>query len=193
MTRTAINLNEEIRKAVEWLFVPGNAFGGNDYITATEVEQRVRAALEEKAAGAEYGSHGYSGGWHSNIRLSGLNGCSLLSRCRDHLLAEVASGRLSCHNFGRGHISGMRFRLPGSGITETEQRTLEVKAKRESRGIIRHLRHPEAKPYSCRRLCETDRQRKSYGRRPSRVWVTDEADKVTCKHCLALMAKQIAG
>jgi hypothetical protein len=54
-----------------------------------------------------------------------------LERCREYLLAQARAGKLTGHNFGRGHISGMRFRRAGTELTKAEQARM---AKRSMKG-----------------------------------------------------------
>lgn len=179
-----IDLQVELEKAVEWLLTPGNAWGNNDYITASDLEQRIRGRASEILDGAEYGSRGQQFSGHG-IQIRGLDGMSLLSHCRDYLINRCYTGELEMHNFGRGHVSGARFRKAGSGPSEKEQKTVESNAKKQKRGTPVHLRKDGTR---ATRVCETKRQAKasSWGRRRDwRMRFTDDPEKVTCRNCLA--------
>lgn len=190
------DLKTEMQKALEWIVAykaerraEMEAKGETDdvwyaqecYTTATELERRVRAAAAEQMDGKPYGSNGFDDFAMKPFQVRGLNGIPLLHHCRSFLLRHP---KLNRHNFGRGHVSGERFRTDDMPLSTAEQRTMAEKAKVKPV----HLRRPTTwKP-----LCTATRQPKrsafsaDRGRPASNV--TSDPAKVTCPRCLKLIA-----
>lgn len=193
--QTAFDLKAAMTEALDWLWTYKAAerkkleakgdtsdrwYAEHTYTTATELERRVRSALCERQNSAKVGAYGINGGIYSGFRIQGLGGISLLDHCRRFLLR---SG-LERHNFGRGHVSGERFRAPGVEIPESERKTLEAKAKTKPV----HLKRASAWAPLCTEGRKSQRGTFSRHRshRPS-TSLTQEADKVTCPRCRKLM------
>lgn len=191
----AFDLQDELAAALDWIWAykaerraemeaKGDTqdrwYAEHTYTTATELERRVRAALAEKADRKPYGSCEFRDFSHSGYRINGLNGIPLLQHCRTFLLR---SG-LERHNFGRGHVSGERFRAPGVEMPETEVNTLKAKEKVKPVHIKRESAYAP--------LCTASRKAKGFyrPRRPASN-VTSDPTKVTCKQCLRLLAEQV--
>lgn len=157
--------------------------GSTYYLTASDVENQVRQFAQDQANGKPWGTSGraWGRGYGLSVRLSG--GQRLQSKVRDWLLNEVRLGRLASHNFGRGHISGMRFRPKGEPLAPAEQRTIEVKEKRKDKPKRLHL---YSDGYCSRALCLKNRKRSPWGRGRSSAWCTNDKAKVTCPSCIKL-------
>jgi hypothetical protein len=163
------------------------------WLTATDLEQRLRAAAVEKLDGIEYGKlgRGYGYGMGVTIRFPDNSRATLLDRVRDWLREQVAAGQLVCHNFGRGHISGMRFRPPGVELTEGEKATLETKRKRAAGEAVVHLYTGE-NWFQRRPLCTPPRKKSTFRpRQRSKAEMTSEPEKVTCPRCKKLLTAAI--
>lgn len=156
------------------------------YITASDLERRVRIYAEETLAGKPWGSTGAYGPGLGRIRISG----NLFNDCRDWLLRERSCGRLEAHNFGKGHISGMRFRPAGEPMAEAEIKTMVVKEKRRNRPVVKHY---SEHGYGSRPLCMHNRMKGRYMFRPSKAWVTRDRAEVTCVRCKNLMGGAVTG
>jgi hypothetical protein len=160
------------------------AYRAQDYLTATDLEAGVRAlakATLEGKAWDEVKSDDVFFGYSYGIRIS--TGCrgSLLDACRDWLFAAVNDGRLVSHNFGRGHISGARFRPAGGAVlNETETKTLKAKAARRSTPRPRHYSPTYGHP-----LC-IPRPKSGHFFRPSKALTVSDWEHVTCPRCLKL-------
>jgi hypothetical protein len=89
------------------------------YICAVDVVAQVRSFAYETAKGLKWGTNGVRGPDYG-IRLSG----DVEGTVRTWLLRTKAG-----HNFGRRHISGMRFRPRGAPRGPSEQDTLKEQAK----------------------------------------------------------------
>jgi hypothetical protein len=89
------------------------------YICAADMVAQVRSFAYETAKGLQWGTNGVRGPDYG-IRMSG----DLDGRVRTWLL-RTKDG----HNFGRGHISGMRFRPKGAPLGPSEQDTIKEQAK----------------------------------------------------------------
>lgn len=202
MTKVKLNMEQEMKKAWDFCWAQrlkdrkeGYDYGGQSYyITATDLELRVRNAVQEQIDGVKYGKYGVSGGatWRSGTRISTRPGLSLLEQCRSWLRRQCARGILEGHNFGRGHISGMRFRPVGEPLSPQEQKQFEKKAKPK----LVHFSDPEWKHWPNRSLCSQKAReaRKVEGRRlvsrPARrptSQTTEKADEVTCPRCRKLL------
>lgn len=154
------------------------------YLTATDLVRAVRELAHCTAKGDPWPTdpsslvHYYG----SQVRMSG----DLLGTVRRWLRSNP---KLTSHNFGKGHISGERYRPIGEPISEAEKTTAEKKERK---------RAPDYKPpvhYKVegrwRALCTHKRMAgKGYGFSRQRSWprTTDKAADVTCKQCLNLLA-----
>ena len=151
------------------------------YLTASDLEAQVRLFADETAAGEPWGTRGraYGRGYGSRIRFSG----DLLGDCRDWLRRNP---RLTSHNFGRGHISGERYRPVGEPISEAERGTLAEKAKRASKPRPIHMHIKEGRR---RFLCAPEPKAPRWRQSRSQAHVTRDASRVTCPRCLKLMGE----
>jgi hypothetical protein len=161
------------------------------YLCAADVVAQVRSFAYETAHGLAWGTNGVRGPDYG-IRLPG----NVEGEVRSWLLATKAG-----HNFGRGHISGMRFRPKGEPLGPSEEDTIEKKAKPKAAPI--HF----GRSYGGRPLCiavqneKKNAERKARGlgpifhRRSSKArtqprWGKGEEswqrNEVTCPRCLAL-------
>jgi len=171
--------------------------GRQDYFTSTDVEACVRL-LAAKAAGDDYLKDRFEepGSWwgygsSQGVRISVVDGryrSKLLDLCREYLLSST---NLEGHNFGRGHISGMRYRPRGKGKSDVEKKTIEKKFRPKPV----HAREPkdDSKPlyYTRKALCQLNVKPRvpswrSSHRRNGPI-TTDDTSKVTCKRCLNLL------
>lgn len=152
------------------------------YLTASDVESQVRRFARETAEGKPWGSTGRAmgreGAWtaHGKLRMpGGLNG-----DVRDWLLHNRD---IESHNFGKGHISGMRFRPRGEPLGEAEVKTMERKTKQKADRAAGKLppRHYSADRYGSTILCV--KRRALWSRRRRQPWSTNVADEVTCPRC----------
>lgn len=204
--RTEFSLDVELPKALKYLIdyhaqerkameAKGDTkdrwYARHCYFTASDIEQRIRAAAAEKIDNAEYGSYHQSGYSHRTaFKISGLNGQSLLDHCRSYLLHHP---KLKQFNFGRGHISGLRFRSADMPFSDTEQRTMADKAKEKPIHFAPKRRKTvwgsdvQVEVTVWTPLCVIDRKTKrtSYSRptRSTAKFTTDES-KVTCPLCI---------
>ena len=199
MVRYRFDLQAEVAKAWDWLWESRDhrCWKQENYVTASDVESRVRAAVAERLKGKPYGSEGRE--TYSRVQISTGSQVDLLGLCRRWLMDQMGAGRVEGHNFGRGHCSGMRFRPAGAPLGEVEQKHLETpREELARRRWIRHMASDPAEPLNGRghkdRLCERGRKpRRFYGfpRRQFHSDVTADPSKVTCKRCLAIMAKEL--
>ncbi len=157
------------------------------WLTATDLERRVRAAAQEQLEGKPYGSCGCDS-WRSGVRISTGSRLTLLDVCRSWLLRRRTEGVLEAHNFGKGHISGMRFRPVGVSLTESEVKTKEKKERRAKGETPVHFRTTNGNFFTSRPICVGPR--KSSGSRPKRssARLTTDREQVTCPRCLKLLA-----
>jgi len=153
------------------------------YTTATDMERMIRAFATADMEGTprEQASGMFIGG---GVRIStGMRG-TLLDACRQWLLRNP---KISSHNFGRGHISGQRFRPVGQPIGPAEQVTMQKKAERRANPRPRLYHYTESE-YGGRPWC-TRARRSAYSWRPSRhVCTTHNQQQVTCPRCLKMLA-----
>lgn len=158
------------------------------YVVASDIEGQVRVLARDTLDGNPWGTSKPSWGrsYYAPVRVTlSRPGETLLGACRSWLFSEVRAGRLAAHNFGRGHISGERFRPIGEEMTDAEKRTT---AAREAR------RNGTAKPkpvhYSPNWSSpECTRARRHGFSRPNRYTrTTRDAEKVTCPRCLKMLA-----
>lgn len=182
--KVQINSAEELRKAWDWCWE--NRREGDHFLSATDIHRRVRAAVAEKLAKKPYGSFQYDTYMVANFR------CSItFTEVRRFLFEEARLGRLRADNpRGRNTSTGMRFRPSVAGLTPAE-----IKAQntpKEERSRVRFIRHKEAYAFPLvaplRKLCDK-RATAVYRGYRAQLRVTNEIAKVTCKKCLALLAK----
>jgi hypothetical protein len=164
--KTVFNLEQEIQKAWDWCWAyfceptevreaiydeegeptgeyeaePKRYPARQSWLTASDLVNRIRASAAEQLEGKPYGSKGPDT-YYSNVRVSTGGRGDLLGVVRTWLLRNSA---LEQHNFGRGHISGMRFRPVGSGLTESEAKTVEARRKRNAGETPVHYRNTPA-------------------------------------------------
>jgi len=93
------------------------------YVCAADVERMVRDFAQDTADGKPWRTTntGYGDGY--GLRMPG----NLNSMVRGWLL-RGNGGQIVGHNFGRGHISGMRFRPVGEPMAEVEKVTSVTRA-----------------------------------------------------------------
>lgn len=164
------------------------------FLTASDIEAQVRQFAVEQAEGRPRGSTGRARGrtpmYTSRGRLK-MIGPSVNGAVRDWLLAECRAGRLQSHNFGRGHVSGMRFRPAGEELTVQEQGTMARHEKRRERvaaGLPGRPYHYNKNGFGRTPLCTAARKRVVWRRSTART--TANRDKVTCPRCKNLLAQQ---
>lgn len=152
----------------------GNDHRGNTYyLTATDVETQVRRLAHETMQGKSWGSTGraWGRGWEGGVRLPG----DVQAQVRDWLLSNPD---VEGHNFGRGHISGMRFRPRGEPLAPGEQHTLNTPRKPWAEKPVHYSSNHG------RALCVKARVSIYIRwRRPTTRTASDWA-QVTCKRCL---------
>lgn len=173
----------ERNKGTVW--ATGRWGASTTYITASDLERRVRTYAEETVAGKPWGSTGpYGPELGGRVRIPG----NLFGDVRDWLLREVSAGRLASHNFGRGHISGMRFRPAGEPVSDIEKKTIEAKERRKGRP--RPVHYTKSGHFGGPLLCMAGRKRVGWGR--SKSHSTGNRERVTCPRCLKLLAEEKA-
>lgn len=168
------NLNLQKRAA-------GDDYRGNTYyLTASDVEEQVRCFAEDQLAGKPWGTTvSYGRGWHNGLRISG----DLNAAVRQWLLRNCDG-----HNFGRGHISGMRFRPRGEPVGPIEQATLQKKAEERANPKVKpvHYSYTYGHPH-CVLAAAKKRGRRIWGSmHRSRAHTVSDWEHVTCKRCLNL-------
>jgi hypothetical protein len=159
--------------------------GRTFYLTATDVEDQVRMFAQEEFDGKPWGSTGRSYGSYPNgIRISG----DVFGDVRKWLLHNP---NLQEHNFGRGHISGMRFRPVGEVLSAAEQATLAAKEKAKANRAAGKLPpvHFRKGSWGSAILCAkrgpfSRSNYRSHGPRGTNV-----AAEVTCPRCKNLLEK----
>lgn len=185
--RKAFDLNQAMEDAWNWLWADnlkrrksGNDWKGDSYyLTATDLERQVRSFAEEDFEGKPRGSTGrgsYSYG--TTVRISTGGRGNLLNIVRDWLHAQYTKGRFERHNFGRGHISGMRYRPTGEPIGERAIKTMKAKEKRANTPRPIHY----ATNYGATPLCVQRKGRFMWSR--SRARTAKNWKEVNCKRCL---------
>ena len=160
----------------------------NMHCTASDVENQVRQFADDDAHGRPRGTMAW-GRPYSMVRITCARG-RLDQVVRDWLLDEVRRGRIDSHNFGRHHISGMRFRPHGAPLSLAETKTIAKNiAEREA------WRNGTAKPKPTHwrkgggPLCTAARRsRFSFGR--SNAHLTSNQERVTCPRCAKLLAAE---
>jgi len=162
--------------------------GATYYTTANDMVNQVRAFASCHAEGKPWTDKVVYGKWFgSPVRLP----FRLETVVRDWLFEQARNGKLEYHNFGRGHISGARFRPYGEPMGPSEIKTMVNNLKQRTDP------KPKPKHYSKqgihgRPLC-TARQRSGFYSRPDpHVRTTKDLQEVTCPRCqkaLALIAE----
>jgi hypothetical protein len=172
-------MNDEKRADMQY-------YRANLYLTASDLEAQVRLFAEEQIAGEKWGSRGpaWGKGYGSSVRISLGRRQTLLDACRDWLLSEQRAGRLSSFNFGRGHISGARYRPAGMEISETEQKTLEAKRKR--RETPRPV-HAKVRQGGSAIVCMQDRMKGRIRMSRSKTRSSIDPNEITCPRCQKLI------
>ena len=192
------NLDGDLQKAWDfaWVYYCTGKDARQQWLTATDVKCRMRAAAAELIDCVPYGSKGMNDYASQKFCIStGIPGFTLLDAVRDFLRRQVSNGDLVAHNFGRGHISGMRYRPSGVLLTNAEKNTVGTKNRRRNGGMPVHFIDPEKKHWPSRTLCSRKARDKKKGmsfRRPtqSSAHMTVKQDKVTCKRCLKLLTQE---
>lgn len=170
------------------------------FITASELEYTVRIMLanrlRKQPATTGDPAYGNTHGLVVSIR-GGRYREDLLCVVRDWLAGQTGD-TLQRHNFGKGHISGMRYRPLGAPLSPAEKRTLAKKDKDATRAKAIHAADP-ATHWPQLALCskaarETAKaKRRSYSCRRhsphSSVSTTSDPDKVTCPKCRKLLGQ----
>ncbi len=183
MGKQAFHLQQAIAFAWNFLWqdnlamrAKNNDFRGNTYyLTASDVEDQVRQLAYESHQGKPWGSTGRAwGGAAGKLRIS-VPGSTLQHEVRDYLLSNR---NITGHNFGRGHISGMRFRPVGEPIGPAEK-TLAKKAEQRANPKPRPIHY--APGSSTKPLCS---KRSAFARwNPRGPRVRSDWEQVTCKRC----------
>lgn len=152
------------------------------YTTASDVERMVRDFALDTSEGKPWRTEHTGYGYPNGIRIGG----DLKAAVRSWLL-RGNGGKIVGHNFGRGHISGMRFRPVGEPLAEAEKKTIEKHQKRRAGLAPPKPIHFHDKGLLCQKARKAGRFFFSRGRTTSRT--TTDRSKVTCKQCLNLLAK----
>lgn len=154
------------------------------YLTAGDIENQVRLFAEEQSQRKPWGSSGPAWGRpYTRVRIHCGHRERLLDAVRDWLRGEVNAGKLASHNFGRGHISGERYRPAGVSMSETEKKT--IARKQAPRPI--HF-NPVGAASRFHMLCRPPQPRKGFGRGSRRFSrCTQKQSEVTCPRCLKKM------
>jgi hypothetical protein len=133
------------------------------------------------ANGQKWGDNGRWGPDYG-IRLSG----GVEGAVRDWLL-RTKDG----HNFGRGHISGMRFRPKGAPFGPSEEDTIKKKVVPKGPKPIHFCRSPYGGTPLCTAVSNREKgKRFSFSRSQARTRTDWSA--VNCKRCLNLKADPLA-
>jgi hypothetical protein len=155
----------------------------NYYVTAADVENQVRELASATAKGKPWSEAPLAWGrGYDGIRISG----NVQGAVRDWLFNEVRAGRLQSHNFGRGHVSGARFRPVGVPLHEAELKTFEMKEKRAAKvaaGLPSRPTHFSKSGYGGRPACSKPTACRW---RSSKAWTSRKWERVTCPRCLKL-------
>lgn len=155
----------------------GNDYRGNTYyLTASDVENQVRRLAYETTQGKSWGSTGraWGRGREGGVRLPG----DVQAQVRDWLLHNPD---IEGHNFGRGHISGMRFRPRGEPLAPGEQHTLNTPRKPWAEKPV-HYSRTYGPP-----KCVEARVSRFYNSMRRRNTRTDsDWENVTCPRCLKM-------
>lgn len=163
----------------------GRDFRGNTYhLTAADLVNQVRQFADEQAAGEAWGTRGRAWGRPcSMVRLSG----DVQGAVRAWLQGQGHRGILVSHNFGKGHVSGQRYRPAGEPLTEAETATFAAKARCRERGPCWHYAKGG---YGERPRClETSTKKRAPWSRSRRPLTTNEPTKVTCARCKKIVGE----
>lgn len=156
------------------------------YLTASDIERTVRDLAEFTQRGEPWPTDpeklGY--GYGNGIRFPS----NLQNVVRNWLFSNR---KLTHHNFGRGHISGARFRPVGEPLAEAELATMVNKQRKRDPNYKAPVHFRCDSPW--RSLCTHKRmegKRRSFfgGRGRSQAWCNEDKEKVTCKQCLNILA-----
>lgn len=196
---------QEIKRAFQFVWESkqqdrkeGHDFCGQTYyVTATDIERRVRGSCAEQAEGLPYGKYGVNYSGYKSLRICVPNQIGgLMGAVRKWLLDETRAGRLVAHNFTRGHISGARFRPAGSQLSPQEIEHMNKIKNEGPRGENKlvHAADPLSKGYSRKTLCSrsartsSSKKRMHYSR-PSRSNAVFESQgrPVTCPRCIKML------
>jgi hypothetical protein len=142
------------------------------YITAASMERLIRE-MADKVAWAQVGNTAV----YRGVRFSG----NLQRTIHDWLFGQARRGVLTYHNFGKGHISGARFRPVGQPMAEAEQQTVARNAKRRTTPRVRHYIADGSL------ACMKPRKRSIFSRHRSTVRTTKNKLDVTCPRCRNLL------
>jgi len=201
--RTPFNLRDTMHQAWDWLWAdnlksraehPDHA-ANTYYLTASDLESQVRAFAYDDMQNHPRGWAGRGCYASVSIRISGLNGMSLLNHCREWLLRNPTLDR---HNMGKGHTSGMRYRPAGQPLGPSEVKTLAVKQAQKDGTAIMHFRDTTARFFSAFPICTAERRAANRAKShhyvnprgsKSSASTTNDKSKVTCPKCLAAIAK----
>jgi hypothetical protein len=144
------------------------------YITATEL------------AGKVYDLKNGQEGWGY--------GRGNLGEARRFLLDQARMGKIQAHNFGRGHVSGMRFRPLGVSLTDAEKKTLEKKKNPPKKFVhFAEVTKVMLDGYELlgKKFCAKPKKM-GWGRgRVAFVKRTKNIAEVTCPQCLKKMREQV--
>jgi hypothetical protein len=159
------------------------------YLTASDIERAVRDIAEMLLAGKPWPKkhseleYGYGGSMA--VRVQG----GLHNAARRWLLRHP---KLTSHNFGRGHISGQRFRPVGEPLAEAEKETMAAHAKRRDPNYVkpRHLRIESGWRTLCLYARNEGKPRRYWGNGRSQARTVTKREEVTCKQCLNLLASK---
>ena len=150
---------------------------GSYYITATELERAVRDFAGQTAQGLPWDDNKPT---CARIRIPGR----LLSTVRDWLRHN---SRLTSHNFGKGHISGARYRPVGAPLAPGEQETTAKKAERRANPRPKPRHYSERVHGTAACVVAARRGRPVWGRSRSSARTTNKKPEVTCTRCLNLL------
>lgn len=197
MKKTPFNLNVEISKAWDWLWADNAALRASKdewtrnkaaYLTASDLERRVKSAAAEIADGKPYGYYQNYGG-QGIVRIYSGGNYTLLERCRRWLMGQVSRGILRAdHPSGRHTSTGLRFRPATDELTAPEKKAAATDPKEKARQrFIRHYANEEGKKACCPTLKRTALFRAPrYTPKP-----TTDRTAVTCKKCLKILANLV--
>lgn len=159
-----------------------DGFRGEHYhASASDVEDVVRQFARDALDGKPRRTKTNRGD-HHGVKIRGdLNGA-----VRSWLQNNP---KIAKHNFGRGHISGMRFRPVGQPMTPAETKTIERNAEMRRNPKPRPCHYSESGHGTA--LCVLERFKKQgrrlWGFRPSKAWTTRKVENVTCQQCINLL------
>jgi len=134
---------------------------------------------QETVNGEKWGTHGRAyGKGYTSIHIGG----DLQKIVRAWLFAQVSAGKMQVHNFGKGHISGARFRPNGAPLAPSEKETFERKAKEKTRTTPKPVHFALHGGAGCTQIKKPSR----FGRSSRSTRTTSDLDKVTCPRCIKL-------